>query len=671
MFPYSHFDVLMFASYVVHCRSCLRENPNGVREDRAGVEALGGIVKASLVRGSLGIVLIVAMVSLITVVGISDALSAQTGGSFQDDNGNVHEANIEFIAALGITRGCNPPANTNFCPSGTVTRGQMAAFLTRALALPQTSVDFFNDDSGSTFQNDINRLAAAGITAGCNPPANTNYCPDNKVTRGQMAAFLKRGFKLGATATDFFTDDNGSTFEDDINRLATSGITLGCNPPSNTNFCPDQTVRRDQMASFLARALRTDTPPPTTTPPTTTPTNAVITQTKFQFFNGGSEAGATAAADVNIPAVMSLNTAYSLRIGLSNTGTAPLAVAPKLQYRYIGAQLPGPVWSAWTDVTASSSRVRAAASPSMSDGQATTERLGGPRTFVPGQVDVNGVIGSGITLDPDRETEFVFSIQITSPTIQNEQFEFRLVVATGALFNAYGDSPAANIPFSFANGFDTGSDGTIITPAGSANPQPWSGVIPLIDPGAPRYDATVKFRGTMSGKFDRQSTDPASYVRVNDFNQAHDLYGRLYFRYAGVPAPEGTRIVDVVGGFENGDSNSHSITLTAVGRINMKAGGVAGTSGETDLQLAPVLAVNTWYRIEWHAATETTIGAGNGNFEVRIYSATGTLLDTGIIASPLAFTKTEFEDADFGTRSQTVTGWIDEVKMSNTGWVGP
>ncbi len=136
-------------------------------------------------------------------------------------------------------------------------------------------------------------------------------------------------------------------------------------------------------------------------------------------------------------------------------------------------------------------------------------------------------------------------------------------------------------------------------------------------------------------------------------------------------------IVDVVGGYENGDQNSHSITLTgfgaigSAGRINMKAGGAVGNTGaETNLLMTPVLSVNTWYRIEWHATTETAGDAGNGHFEVRIYSATGTLLDTGIITGPSAYTKTEFEDADFGARSQTVVAWIDEVAMSNQGWIG-
>jgi hypothetical protein len=55
---------------------------------------------------------------------------------------------------------------------------------------------------------------------------------------------------------DWFTDDDGSIFEGDIDRLKVAGVTVGCNPPDNDYFCPADPVRRDQMASFLARALR-------------------------------------------------------------------------------------------------------------------------------------------------------------------------------------------------------------------------------------------------------------------------------------------------------------------------------------------------------------------------------------------------------------------------------
>jgi hypothetical protein len=63
------------------------------------------------------------------------------------------------------------------------------------LAIPVTlyASHQFNDvPSSHTFHEAISWMADNGITQGCNPPANTNYCPENSVTRGQMAGFMKR-----------------------------------------------------------------------------------------------------------------------------------------------------------------------------------------------------------------------------------------------------------------------------------------------------------------------------------------------------------------------------------------------------------------------------------------------------------------------------------------------
>jgi len=110
---------------------------------------------------------------------------------------HVFAAAIRTIYAGGITKGCDSGAK-NYCPDSPVTRGQMAAFLTRALGLPESQAANFTDDNGHIFENAIQRLAAAGITSGCNPPANDHYCPDSPVTRGQMAAFLARALDLKA-----------------------------------------------------------------------------------------------------------------------------------------------------------------------------------------------------------------------------------------------------------------------------------------------------------------------------------------------------------------------------------------------------------------------------------------------------------------------------------------
>jgi len=125
------------------------------------------------------------------------------------------------------------------------------------LELPAASTDYFTDDNGLEFEADINALRQAGITKGCNPPDNDRFCPDNTVTRGQTAAFIVRGWALtDAGAGDWFIDDDDSVFNGDIDRLATARITLGCNPPTNDRYCPERKLSRAEMSSFLARALR-------------------------------------------------------------------------------------------------------------------------------------------------------------------------------------------------------------------------------------------------------------------------------------------------------------------------------------------------------------------------------------------------------------------------------
>ena len=122
----------------------------------------------------------------------TDTLEVLVGTDFLDTRTSIFRLDIAWLSAFGITKGCNPPNNDRYCPTDGVTREQMAAFLSRALDLPPTSIDYFTDDNGSIYESDINRLAQASISKGCNPPSNDRYCPTSAVTREQMAAFLRR-----------------------------------------------------------------------------------------------------------------------------------------------------------------------------------------------------------------------------------------------------------------------------------------------------------------------------------------------------------------------------------------------------------------------------------------------------------------------------------------------
>jgi hypothetical protein len=107
----------------------------------------------------------------------------------------------------------------------------------------------FADDDMLGLQTDIEWLAERGITRGC---ASDRYCPGIMVTREQLATFLARALDLPPSPLDYFGDDNGSPHEPDINALAAAGITSGCGPGQ---FCPSQLLSRQQLASMLVEAL--------------------------------------------------------------------------------------------------------------------------------------------------------------------------------------------------------------------------------------------------------------------------------------------------------------------------------------------------------------------------------------------------------------------------------
>ncbi|MGI8659220.1 MAG: PQQ-dependent sugar dehydrogenase [Candidatus Limnocylindria bacterium] len=165
---------------------------------------------------------------------------------FSDITSSGFYNEILWLFYEGITGGCG---SGRFCPSGSVTREQMASFLARALRLPAATRDYFTDDETSIHEGDINRVAQAGITGGCDA---NRYCPRLPVTRAQMASFLARALKLPPTSTDYFDDDDGNIHENQINALARSGITGGCGTRA---YCPNANVTRGQMAAFLKRAL--------------------------------------------------------------------------------------------------------------------------------------------------------------------------------------------------------------------------------------------------------------------------------------------------------------------------------------------------------------------------------------------------------------------------------
>jgi hypothetical protein len=203
------------------------------------------ILKSGATHIGLGVVVDGPTVWVAEVFMTSNRTAAFTP-PFVDDEGSPYEPAIIKIADAGITSGCSTDL---YCPYALVTRAEMATFLVRAFGLPASSNDAFSDDGGSGHHASINALAAAGVTNGCQPG---RFCPNSTVTRGELATFIMRALNLQPTSRDYFNDDNGSVHEPAINAVASAGISTGC---SSGKFCPTQSVTREQMAGFLANAL--------------------------------------------------------------------------------------------------------------------------------------------------------------------------------------------------------------------------------------------------------------------------------------------------------------------------------------------------------------------------------------------------------------------------------
>ena len=178
-------------------------------------------------------------------------------GGFSDvPASNVHERAIDCIVWWEVTLGT---ATGRYAPADSMSRGQTASFIARLInrggtRLPEPSRDWFDDDDGTTHEQNTNRLAEAGLVRGTGP---ASFSPSRTVNRAEVAALLVRAYQYlsGTTlapGTDAFDDDEGSTHEPDINRAAAAGIAAGS---GNRAFRPLSPVRRDEMASFTARVL--------------------------------------------------------------------------------------------------------------------------------------------------------------------------------------------------------------------------------------------------------------------------------------------------------------------------------------------------------------------------------------------------------------------------------
>ena len=190
--------------------------------------------------------------------------AATEDAGFPDVGSGETATAANCLSHYGITRGTG---DGNFAPSQSITRVQMARFLTRAAGPAGIELEEADDqgltdigDLGDNSQDAINQAVALGIMSGTDGA----FDPGGVVDRKGMAVML-RGFIDAANGDDYYDvseDDTDRPFTDlgsvpfasynSINELYELGIAAGT---GGSNFSPDQLVSRGQMAKFVTRAL--------------------------------------------------------------------------------------------------------------------------------------------------------------------------------------------------------------------------------------------------------------------------------------------------------------------------------------------------------------------------------------------------------------------------------
>jgi hypothetical protein len=165
---------------------------------------------------------------------------------------------VNILYNKGITAGCstNP---LDYCPNDTLTRAEMAIFMVRSIFgndnFTYTLTPYYNDVPSNSFGFQwIQKLTDLGITAGC---GNNDYCPNDTVTRDDMAIFLVRG-RIGSATPVVY---NPTPYFTDVpsNYFAFPWIQRIKQDQitggcTTTTYCPGSAVDRGDLAILLVRS---------------------------------------------------------------------------------------------------------------------------------------------------------------------------------------------------------------------------------------------------------------------------------------------------------------------------------------------------------------------------------------------------------------------------------
>lgn len=185
------------------------------------------------------------MLSITLVLSFTLISHAQTFHDVPKTHPNFSD--IEFLVENGVIE-----SDTNFGVSYTATRLDVVVMLAKVLKFDNTPTDtgFTDVPISHSYSGYISEAVKAGIVKGY---PDGSFKPDEKVTRGHMAAFIARAFELPSGSKTFKDVPPGHTAYEAVSQLAAANITTG---NEDGTFKPQENLTKGHLATFIARAIR-------------------------------------------------------------------------------------------------------------------------------------------------------------------------------------------------------------------------------------------------------------------------------------------------------------------------------------------------------------------------------------------------------------------------------
>ena len=171
--------------------------------------------------------------------------------------GSVHRANIQAAVDAGLMKGTSATTFSPALPVSRGQLASLVRNLLATRGVTASNApNAFNDDNGSVHEPNINSLAALRVIGG-NGEAGSSYFPTRDATRSTVASFLGRAYvritgRAMPSSPDAFTDDERDPAEAEINGLAALGVIGG---KGGGLFDPNGTVNRAQVATMVMQLV--------------------------------------------------------------------------------------------------------------------------------------------------------------------------------------------------------------------------------------------------------------------------------------------------------------------------------------------------------------------------------------------------------------------------------